>query len=809
MDQASSISSNSVLIACLGFEERYVFGLMRTISSSNPNRIILFCVKDQNSALTDKNLRLTQKIAASCGINLDKVEIGSSYEEASSAIRTAIETIDVRSYRCIFDLTTVPRRHIFPIIRTLEKHLGFFYYIYNDPGLYDDAPFLKEFTTPSPIMGASGIPDLDKKLCSIIITGYDADITRRIIESSDADLIYLGVQKGKKLENTERNIIPHRNIISCYSNVNIFEIDSFSGNNGFDEIDSIIKGISGKYNIEISSFGPKLSYISLYKISKKYPEVCINDIQTEKISPPYSIGIGIESKKIFKEIELSSFDYGWLPGNEISSQLLQECSELFSAHYGHWGDLGLNPGKPVKMSPDRLKDYINGDNSWIAFAKDEDRLIAYAFCQRFETTQGNISLITQLVVHTDYRKQGIATRILNSIWGFSDHFAWGLATASPFAVRALEKATRRRVLPDNIAHHLSLLKDIARQVFYYSGKEITVTSNTSTINTEFYVDHESLTDNISKASVNSDWLLSTLGEGEEWLAVTFREQRQMELSHADMRALFSSSDATVIQAYQRMTMTDEHHWTGATSSEVDFIIEEFGLNPGDAILDLGCGRGRHSIELAKRGLRVTCVDFVQSNIDFINEQIKNQKLANITPVCDDCRTLKLNRRFNYIICLYDVIGSFANDTENSYIINTIANHLEQNGKVLISVMNLELSKNMAKNKTSVFSNLDALFNLPPSNTMEKTGNIFNPDYYLFDDEDLTFYRKEKFEVGSGLPCELIVRDKRYNKETIERMCINNSICKKWSRYVAIRDWKTEIDALDNKAKELLFCGTKE
>lgn len=782
---------------------------MRTILASNPNRIILFCIKDQNRALTAKNLQLTAKIADSHGINLNMVEIGNSYEESFSTINTAIESIDVRLCKCIFDLTTVPRRHIFPIIRILEKHLGFFYYIYNDPGLYDDAPFLKEFSTPSPIMGASGIPELSKKLCSIIITGYDADITKRIIDSSDADLIYLGVQKGKKLDNIVRNIEPHKNFISYYNNVNIFEIDSFSDNNGFDEIESIIKCVSSEYNIEISSFGPKISYVALYKISKKYPEICINDIHTEKISSPYSIGIGAESKNIFKEIELSSFTYEWLPGNAIPSQLLKECSELFSTHYGCWSDLGPNPKKPVKMSQDRLRDYINGDNGWVAYAKDNDILIAYAFCQRFRTSQGNISLITQLVVHTDYRKKGIATRILNSIWGFSDHFAWGLATASPFAVRALEKATRRRVTPEKIAPHLSLLENIARQVFYYSGKKITVTSNRSTINTEFYVDHSSLADDINKVSANSDWLLSTLDEGEEWLAVTFREQEQFGLSHADMRALFSSSDATVVQAYQRMTMTDDHRWAGATSSEVDFIIEEFGLNTGDAILDLGCGRGRHSIELARRGFRVTCVDFVQSNIDFITAQIKNQSLHNITPLCNDCRTMKLGMRFNYIICLYDVIGSFANNTENSYIVNTIANHLEQNGKILISVMNLELSKNIAMNKASVFNNLDILFSLPSSNTMENTGNIFNPYYYLFDDEDITFYRKEKFEVGSKLPCELIVRDKRYNKEMIEKMCLNNSIRKKWSRYVGIKDWKTEIDALDNRAKELLFCGIKE
>ena len=38
-----------------------------------------------------------------------------------------------------------------------------------------------------------------------------------------------------------------------------------------------------------------------------------------------------------------------------------------------------------------------------------------------------------------------------------------------------------------------------------------------------------------------------------------------------------------------------------TSQEVDFVVKTTKLTPHDKILDLACGHGRHSIELAKRG----------------------------------------------------------------------------------------------------------------------------------------------------------------------------------------------------------------
>jgi len=54
---------------------------------------------------------------------------------------------------------------------------------------------------------------------------------------------------------------------------------------------------------------------------------------------------------------------------------------------------------------------------------------------------------------------------------------------------------------------------------------------------------------------------------------------------------------------------DENVFTKNTMREVDFLLEELKLPSGAAILDVGCGTGRHSIELAKRGYALTGVDF--------------------------------------------------------------------------------------------------------------------------------------------------------------------------------------------------------
>lgn len=49
-------------------------------------------------------------------------------------------------------------------------------------------------------------------------------------------------------------------------------------------------------------------------------------------------------------------------------------------------------------------------------------------------------------------------------------------------------------------------------------------------------------------------------------------------------------------------------WTEDTTREVDFIISKLSLQGNERILDLACGFGRHSLELARRGFDVTGVD---------------------------------------------------------------------------------------------------------------------------------------------------------------------------------------------------------
>ncbi len=55
-----------------------------------------------------------------------------------------------------------------------------------------------------------------------------------------------------------------------------------------------------------------------------------------------------------------------------------------------------------------------------------------------------------------------------------------------------------------------------------------------------------------------------------------------------------------------------YSFTYGTEQEVGFLVEELGLGPGDRVLDVGCGPGRHARALARRGIEVVGVDISET-----------------------------------------------------------------------------------------------------------------------------------------------------------------------------------------------------
>ncbi|MCW5942056.1 MAG: methyltransferase domain-containing protein [Fimbriimonadaceae bacterium] len=91
-------------------------------------------------------------------------------------------------------------------------------------------------------------------------------------------------------------------------------------------------------------------------------------------------------------------------------------------------------------------------------------------------------------------------------------------------------------------------------------------------------------------------------------------------------------------------------FTRYTLAEVNFLVELFGLVEGASILDMGCGTGRHAVELARRGYRVTGVDLSEGML----AQARSAVLAagvEVELVQADATAWRRERAFDAAICL--------------------------------------------------------------------------------------------------------------------------------------------------------------
>lgn len=133
----------------------------------------------------------------------------------------------------------------------------------------------------------------------------------------------------------------------------------------------------------------------------------------------------------------------------------------------------------------------------------------------------------------------------------------------------------------------------------------------------------------------------------------------------------------------------EQSWVEDTARQVDFIINTLGLTGSERILDLACGYGRHSLELARRGFRVTGVDLTRDYIEDAKRTAEAERL-DTEFILADLRDVAFHEEYDVTLNLADgAIGYLEDDAENEKIFSVIADALKPGGRSIIDIINRE------------------------------------------------------------------------------------------------------------------------
>lgn len=132
---------------------------------------------------------------------------------------------------------------------------------------------------------------------------------------------------------------------------------------------------------------------------------------------------------------------------------------------------------------------------------------------------------------------------------------------------------------------------------------------------------------------------------------------------------------------------DSECFVHGTDGECDFIEKEIQYDKNMNILDIGCGTGRHAIELAKRGYAVVGIDLSESLLKRAKEKASEQNLK-IVFQKHDARELPFLHEFDLVIMLCE--GAFPlmeTDEMNFQILRNAANALKPKGKLIFTTLN--------------------------------------------------------------------------------------------------------------------------
>lgn len=153
-------------------------------------------------------------------------------------------------------------------------------------------------------------------------------------------------------------------------------------------------------------------------------------------------------------------------------------------------------------------------------------------------------------------------------------------------------------------------------------------------------------------------------------------------------------------AHEYMSQWYVQHW----KEEVEFIIGELNLSPGDYVLDVGCGAGRHSIELARRGFNVTGIDISSGMLAEARKAAEEARVIVDFRQCDATQ-LSPERAYDGVICMLEAAFALVNPGVDAVehdlaILSNISTSLKAGGGFVLEAPNA-LNSIRGKTQTDV------------------------------------------------------------------------------------------------------------
>ena len=284
----------NILMIYPSWEERSVLGFERDIDASNINELILF----ENANPINSNgiapiMARIEEICKNRRIAFNKIPLEFGKSSVWGVLRNLVASFN-NDDSIRLDICTMSRNLIWALLFFLKEKVKTVDIVYHQPYSYSDQWLSRDAMLPRLLYKHSGIVSIEKKTLLVIITGFDVERTKQLVYFYNPSKVVLLIQKPNRLDNNVRNtsLLHSDECDKMGVKTNVELIDCYGEDWGYEVIEKVVADNLNDYNIVLSSLGPKLSAISVYRTYLKHPEIALTYIPCREYNENYCEGIG-------------------------------------------------------------------------------------------------------------------------------------------------------------------------------------------------------------------------------------------------------------------------------------------------------------------------------------------------------------------------------------------------------------------------------------------------------------------------------------------------------------------------------------
>lgn len=193
----------------------------------------------------------------------------------------------------------------------------------------------------------------------------------------------------------------------------------------------------------------------------------------------------------------------------------------------------------------------------------------------------------------------------------------------------------------------------------------------------------------------------------------------------------------------------------AACDEVSKVIQlaRFG---GKTVLDLCCGPGRHSVELAKKGYKVTGVDRSPYLLDRARTYAEREDVS-VQWIEEDMREFICEECFDMVINLFTSFGYFESKNDDKRVIHNIYKNLKPGGKFVIELTGKEILARLFQETSSARFEEEGITFFERHKIIDGWSRICNEWIIMRDDGSVTKFELEH-TIYSGQELKYLMED---------------------------------------------------